>query len=648
MANLVTPLPGPAWREPLAATVTPAMRAVGFLMPAAIGVTAASHGGYFPTDWGWAALFFFWVAVLALLLRKEVQLGLLERGLLLALGALAGWTALSTLWSADPSQTVLEVERALVYVAGALAFVLIARRRLLTDLVGGLLCALSLVSLYALATRLFPEQLGTYDAIAVYRLNDPLGYWNALGIVTAMGALLALGLAARAHTVAGRALAAASLVVLVPTMYFTFGRGPWIALGFGLLAVIALDPRRLQFVTALFVLVPAPALAVWLGSRSEALTRQGTALEQASRDGQRLAIAIVALAALSALLAVLLQVLERKLEIPRGVRLAYGGLLALLAIVLVTSVVATYGGPKELATTVYDSFRGPPVGTSPGSDLTQRLFSLSGNGRFDLWEAAWTNYESHRWVGSGAGSYEQYWLENRSFPGKVRDAHGLYAETLSELGPIGLGLLLVAFALPVVAVFRARRHALIPAVFGAYVAYIVHAGADWDWEMPAVTLVGLYCGALILVAARRRRERPISTTVRGALIAVVVPMMAFAFIGLIGNSAIAESARAVNAGDAARAEDEARKAIRWAPWSAEAWQRLADAHYARGDLANARIALRRAIEKDRRDWTLWYDLGSVSTGRDQRRAYTEAAQLNPLSAQVAWLRFAGLLPKEQP
>jgi tetratricopeptide (TPR) repeat protein len=649
MANLVTPLrPAPAWREPLAAAVTPATRVAGFVMPAAIGVTAAAEGGYFPTSWGWAALFFFWVAVLALVIRDAIHLGTLERGLLGALSAFAAWTALSTLWSVDPAQTVLEFERALVYVAGALAFMLVARRRLLPDMLGGLLCALSLVSLYALATRLFPEQLGSYDEIAVYRLDEPLGYWNALGILAGIGAILALGLAARTPSLAGRALAAASLVVMVPTMYFTFGRGPWIAFGCGLVAAIALDPRRLQFVTAFLVFAPAPALAVWLGSRSSALTRQGAALDQASREGRSLAITIVALAAISALLAVFLHVLERKVDIPRPVRMAYGGVFALVVVVLVTAVVAEYGGPRGLVTTAYDNFRGPPIGISDaGSDLNRRLLSLSGNGRAKLWEAAWTNYESHSWVGSGAGSYEQYWLKHRPFGGKARDAHGLYVEVLSELGPVGLALLLAAFALPVVAAVKARRRALIPAAVGAYVAFVVHAGADWDWEMPAVTLTGLYCGAIILVAARTGLTRRLSANGRLALMASVAPVIAFAFVGLIGNNAIAASDRAVSERDLTRGEDEARKAIRWAPWSATAWQRLADVHYERGDLASARIALRRAIEKDSRDWTIWFDLGSVSTGRDQRRAYAEAARLNPLGQNVAWLRFVGLLPNER-
>jgi len=58
------------------------------------------------------------------------------------------------------------------------------------------------------------------------------------------------------------------------------------------------------------------------------------------------------------------------------------------------------------------------------------------------------------------------------------------------------------FGVPVYAAFKARRHPLVPAAFGAYVAYLVHAGVDWDWEMTAVTLTALFIGASIVAAER--------------------------------------------------------------------------------------------------------------------------------------------------
>jgi hypothetical protein len=609
-----------------------ATRLGAFAIPAALGAVAAADGGYFPTAWGWTALILLWLAALGLLVRAEIRLGWLERVALIGIVSVTAWIGVSTIWSADRTQTVLEFERTVVYVAGALALLVITRRRSVPDLLGGLVIVISAVSAYGLATRLFPERLGVFDPVAVYRLSEPIGYWNALGIFAAIGTLLAVGFAARGRTYAVRALSGASLVILLPTLYFTFGRGPWIALGCGLLALVALDPRRLQLMTALIVLAPAPALAIWSASRSTALTRQASPLAEASRDGHRLALVIALLALLAAVVAVGLRFAERTISVPRVIRAAYAVLLALVAAALLAGVFARYGSPATITSNAVDAFKGPPVGISaPGSNLNARLLSLSGNGRADMWAVARDVYEAHPWVGAGAGTYEQDWLRNRPFSGKVRDAHSLFAETLGELGLIGLGLLVVALAIPLLAAAKARRRTLVPFAFGAYVAFVVHAGADWDWEMPAVMLAGLTCGGALLVAARSQQERPIGSRLRAALLVAVVLLAIPAFVGLIGNSAHASSAEAVVASDWDKAESEARKASRWAPWSSQPWQLLGQAKLAEGDRAGARAAFLEAIEKDRQNWELWFGLAGSTDGREQRRAFQEAWKLNPFT-----------------
>jgi len=110
----------------------------------------------------------------------------------------------------------------------------------------------------------------------------------------------------------------------------------------------------------------------------------------------------------------------------------------------------------------------------------------------------------HPLLGSGAGSFDDVWALHGTAALNVHDAHSLYLEVLAELGPVGLGLLGVALVAPLIAGVRARRQPLVPAVAAAYCAYLVHAGLDWDWEYPVVTLAGLACGAGLLVAARAR------------------------------------------------------------------------------------------------------------------------------------------------
>ena len=45
-----------------------------------------------------------------------------------------------------------------------------------------------------------------------------------------------------------------------------------------------------------------------------------------------------------------------------------------------------------------------------------------------------------------------------------------------------------------------------PVACAAYAVYLVHAIADWDWELAGVTLAALFCGMACLLAAREERE----------------------------------------------------------------------------------------------------------------------------------------------
>ena len=72
----------------------------------------------------------------------------------------------------------------------------------------------------------------------------------------------------------------------------------------------------------------------------------------------------------------------------------------------------------------------------------------------------------------------------------VRDAHSLYLETAAELGLVGLAALLALFGGVVVAARRART----PAAAAALAAWAVHAGVDWDWELPGAHTRGCSAG----------------------------------------------------------------------------------------------------------------------------------------------------------
>jgi tetratricopeptide (TPR) repeat protein len=632
----------PAVRARLAAPDLASL-AVGVAAAAGMAALAAADGGYFPPSWGWTAVVGLWVAAAWLLLgRVELRGGALGTLFLGGVAGLAAWTWLSLLWTDNAVQTMLEGFRMLAYLGVAAALLLVVRRETTPALLRGVLAAVTVVATYGLATRLFPDRLGSYDPVSTYRLSEPVGYWNGLGVFAAIGALLALGIVARDRSVVARCLAGASFTLLSSTLYFTFSRGGWIALGLGFLAAFALDPRRLQLAVAALVVGIPSGLAVWIGSTSEALTVQDSPLSSAVSQGEEVALFVVLLAAVSAAAAGGLWVAERRVSPDRGVRVAFAAALSLAAVAALIGLFARFGGPVALVEDAYDSFSSPPP--SAAGDLQERLFSFSGSYRTELWDEAWDDYRANPVLGSGPGTYVQYWNLHRPIPHIVRDAHNLYLEMLAELGPLGLALLLVALGAPVVAAFGARGDPLTVGAFGAYVAYLVHAAVDWDWELLGVTVPALACGVALLLL-RPERSAPIvpGSRLRVAGAVVAIALAGAAFVGLVGSSAVAASEEAVQASppDYAKAEDEARKARRWARWSSEPWQRLGEAQFGRGDLAEARVSFRRAIEKEPDDWLLWFRLAEASSGEERRRALAEASRLNPLSPEVETLRAEG-------
>src|SRR2546423_4584029 len=146
---------------------------------AAVVLVARDQGGYFPPSWGWSALALAGVVVTWLAASARTDAGLADGAFLVALLALTVWIGLSIAWSVDVAQSVLELERGLVLLAGCAAFLLLARRRGLEALVPALLVAITGICAYSLSTRLAPTAAGFHpdDPTSRYRLFEPLGYW---------------------------------------------------------------------------------------------------------------------------------------------------------------------------------------------------------------------------------------------------------------------------------------------------------------------------------------------------------------------------------------------------------------------------------------------------------------------------------------
>ena len=273
------------------------------------------------------------------------------------------------------------------------AGVVLVRSRSVPQLLGGVLAGIVLDSSYALGTRLFPPgSAGSTRSSYDYRLSAPITYWNGLGLFATIGLLLALGFAARGRRLLTRGLAAATLPLLAATSYFKFSRGAWYALAVGLAAAVAVDPRRLQLIANALVLAPWTLLAIVQVRRESGLVVVDSTLMQATHDGHRLAPVLLALAAISAAAAVAAGLAERRLHVPRSVRVGFAIILVVLLAVGAAGGLRKEGSPEALAKRAWHSFQWGSVEGGDGN-VGSRLTSLSSNGRIQLWRVSLRDFE---------------------------------------------------------------------------------------------------------------------------------------------------------------------------------------------------------------------------------------------------------------
>ncbi len=600
----------------------------------AVVAVAAANGGFFATAFGWTGLAFAWVTIVAAVLVVP-RWGSLDSAWALGAAGLCLFTFASALWAGSAGTAVDQGLRAIVYATAVAGALLLLRRRDLELWLFGLVAGATAICFYSLATRLFADSFGAFNAAAGYRLFVPIGYWNALGIFGGIAALLALGVAVVGRNTTLRILAGVALVVLLPTLYYTYSRGTWAALAVGLVVALAYSPWRARLFVSLFVFGPLPALAVWLASQPAALTDKHSSLSAASQAGHRLAAELALLALAQAVVAAAYAMFARRVTISRGARIALTATLAVVVVAALVGAFAAYGSPSTIAHRSWHSFTGPPTG---GQNLNSRLFSLSNNGRTVLWHAAWNEFRAHPVAGGGAGSFQRWWFAHRTSGYLVEDAHNLYAQSLGELGIVGGALLALFLGLPLVAAVRARWHPLAGAALGAYAAYLVHCIVDWDWQMPAVTLLALLAGASLVVAARGESQSaatPLRRSVRIAIGTAAALAAVVAFVGLIGNIALARSNKALLDGKGKVVVREAKRAHRWAPWSAQALRDLGEGKILIGQKRAGLADLRSAAAKDPGDWETWFDLASATAGRERARAIAHVRALNPAAPELA-------------
>lgn len=478
-----------------------ALAAATLVLIAGPFVLAFRTGGFFDGP-RVVALVVAWglVAAVALAHVSEVRLvprDRAARAALAGLALLAVWTAVSATWAPVRDAAVDDVQRVALYLGALVAAAALLRAdRALRALEPAALVGILAMASFGMSDRLFPWLL-TLDRhfVAQLRLEQPLTYWNAMGLVCAMGLVLAARLAGDGtRSPALRVAAMASGAPLGLALYLTFSRGALAAAGVGAVVLLAAAPTWTQLRAAAVVL-EAAVLAAALGSLFGAIERYDATYDgRVAQSFAMLAVLAVVMAGAAALQAWACSVEAAgatrmgRLPLPRRTAWLAGALVAVAA----AGFVAASARERREA---------PPAGATG-----QRLASLQSN-RYEYWRVALDTWKDHPVAGVGTAGFRVEWRRRRTIPENALDAHSLYLETAAELGLVGLAALALAFGGMAAAARRALRAS--PEAAAGPVAMVVtwafHAGIDWDWEMPALTLIALlFAGALLAMADRAR------------------------------------------------------------------------------------------------------------------------------------------------
>ena len=465
----------------------------GALLLAGPTVLAFFTGGYFAPARTWGGLVAWALVAFAVLLKprsaEASDAPLVSRWLApVALALLAAWTLASIAWAPIAGDAYGAGQIVVLYLGAVVAAVLLLDRRGAGSVLEPSLAAgTAIVVGYGLSARLLPGVLHFSRSVSAQgRLEQPLTYWNAMGELAAIGFVLCARIAGDARRPRWmRALAAATASPLGVGLYVSFSRGALFACLAGLLALLVCAPRRGQWYA---ILISLGAGIVAAAGISPLASVTGLSGRLGTREGQgAIALAVLIVCAVAAAVIQLRLSASRngdtRVRLPRRAPwIATGVLCAGLAAAIAV-------GAKEQS--------GVPI-----SGGANRLVTLQSN-RYAYWKVALKAFDHDPLIGVGAGGWAVWWLRDRPYADGAQDAHSLELQTLAELGLVGAGLLLMFF---VGIGLAARRAYLLDPLAAAgplagVLTWVAHSPLDWDWQMPAVTLVAMILvGGLLAVA----------------------------------------------------------------------------------------------------------------------------------------------------
>ena len=634
------------------------------LLPAAVAlvflILALDYGG-FPADASAAvAIGAWWILVVGLVfgLLPRDRIGRPGSIAALLLLGLAVVTALSIGWAPDQGRAFTKSIQ-LVGLLGVFALVLFSSRRgSARQWASGIVTGLFLVVLLAALGRFLPglsddTQL-TKDLFGTEgRLSWPLGYWNAMGGLTAMSAVGLLWFSANGLSRWVRAASLAAIPVGVLVLFLTSSRGGFVALAAGATLLLVLGPGRRVTAGTLAAGIAGGAMLSFVANRMPALLKAED-VPQAGTDGLVLfgiTIAVVLLIGGARFL------LDQRIQQigpfqPRAWKYALGA-VAFLALLFALNPIQRV-----------QDFSALPEATAEQSanTTTDHLLSTSGSGRVQIWEPAIEAFKEEPLVGIGAGGFETYYLTNRDVNWIAKHSHSIHFQIAAELGVAGLLLLIGFLATAIFAGLVKWRNGkaaasvslsslaegdrpppweTISLLSGVALAGAVSMSVDWSAEFPVVAGALLACIALVVGPATEPAAlsvgRPGQTPWERVLIALLIPVGLLSLWGGITNlrveTELQSSREAVSDGNLPLASEKAKDAVDILPMSPAPRIQLALVEELRGNQTAALAAIDEAIERDPEKSSNYLVKARIllRLGREAKAeaAFEKARSLNP-------------------
>jgi hypothetical protein len=433
---------------------------------------------------------------------------------LLAFAALAALTTLSLLWSIAPDLTWIEANRTLTYLVMFAAGIALARVApgSWSVLLKGLLIGAGAVVCYALASRIWP---GTLAANEIYaRIGQPYGYWNAVGVTAALAIPPAVWLGARrsGHAPAN-ALAYPLLGLLIVALFLSYSRGALAAAVIAMIVWFAFVPLRVRSLAVVGVAVLGSAPVIVWALHRDAFTKDLVPLSvresAAGEFGLLLLTMVIALLAVGLIIGFRVSREAPSLRLRRRVGLAAVTVAILVPLAGFTSVAFSQRG---LTGTISNRFHALTSETASTSGGPQRLTETSSSrGRY--WRNAGHIYSAHPLAGTGAGTFGIARLRYRNDVLVARHAHGFFAQTMADMGTVGLVIVLLFAAAWLAAVFRttggrlrfwkpggapwdAERVGVTSLALSALV-FGIHSSIDWTWFVPGCAVMGIFAAGFV-------------------------------------------------------------------------------------------------------------------------------------------------------